>query len=124
VILSVWLGCVGADPFRNEAPFLRSFNGVEVPSRETVIVAGDLPLFGEAYPLVLEVDDPERQLVRVWFPYSQGWVDFDPDGTEGVWYVPEDPVDFALPILVVVLEDDHDPPARQQYVVDWSDASE
>jgi hypothetical protein len=51
------------------------------------------------------LDDPENREIRVWWPQAPNGWEFDPDGTTGVWHVP----DLALPNygLELVVEDAH-----------------
>lgn len=116
----VWLSgaCAGVIPLFNEAPELVSFNGVERWTEELVV--REVPPAGEDWEIWLEVDDPEGDAVRVWFPYSAGWVEFDPDAREGVWHVP----DGGAAALTVLLEDDRDPPARRAWEVAFAATGE
>jgi hypothetical protein len=101
-------GCIGLLPFRNEPPRLLSANGVDVPRFRDFVSLPDA-LDGDTLELTLEVEDPERDKVRIWFPYVEGDFEFDPDGTTGTFHVPGWATSYQL---TVILEDDHDPPAR------------
>lgn len=105
-------GCFGAIPTINEPPRLVSFNGIPYGDRH-VEYNSTLAGFeqGEPFELTLEVEDPENDHVRIWFPQLQGEMDFDPDETSGVWYPP----DWDVYALELALEDDRDPPARSSY---------
>ena len=115
-------GC-GAVDLQNDPPRLRSVNGVEIS--RFGYYDGDDPRWrftqGEDYPIELEITDPEGNGVRVWWPWSPGGFEFDPDQTAGVWHVPEDHIPWAD--LVLVLEDTHrtDPRASTWYLYLWSD---
>lgn len=111
----LWLAaCLGPDPFRNEAPKLISFNGQEIDARGSFV--NEVVPLGEDFPLRVVAEDPENGPVRIWFPQSPGWIEFDPDGTDGVWHVPDDPCDFRG-WLDIDLEDQHDPPARSRSTI-------
>lgn len=104
MILAFALLACGA--FQNTAPILVSVNGVLLDR------SGYLPpdpaltyTPGETLPLRLEVDEPDRDRFRVWWPYAPGGLDFLPDDTEGTWAVhPEQPDVTGLIVLIV---DDH-----------------
>ena len=113
-------GCFGVLPFRDEAPVLEVFNGMVLGVRRSggafPVVEEPLP---EELPIELEVSDPERDQIRVWFPYISGEMDFDPDGTQGVWYPPDFDLVGGERQLVIVLEDDRNPPARSSWTFYW-----
>lgn len=111
-------GCIGLLPFQNEPPRLHAMNGVSPEGFDTYL---RLPAVAPGVPFELTVDvsDPERDKVRVWFPYVVGEMDFDPDGVTGVWTPPDGR--FYSYELRIALEDDRDPPARSQYYVQFAD---
>lgn len=102
-------GCIGLMPFRNEPPELLSVNGVALERRARMVRLGALEP-GETLELSLEVKDPERDEVQVWFPYIDGAMEFAPDDRQGLWHSPDWLVGPYY--LELVLEDDRDPPAR------------
>lgn len=110
-MLLVW-GCVGTQPFVNEPPRLLSVNDVEVRRAVVIATLPDPTTPGEPYELRVEVEDPERDEVRVLFPEAPGEVRFDPDAREGVWVPPPDRPEQTLRMY---LEDDGSPPAGQVY---------
>ena len=101
-------GCAaGWVPFQNEPPRLLSVNDRTYEPRGTLLER--LPPYedGEAYPLDLEVTDPEGDRVQIWFPEAPGFVDFPPDGRSGLLWVPEGTIGTLT--VWVVLEDPDDP---------------
>lgn len=113
-----WSGCIGLLPFQNEPPRLHALNDVPPEPFNTYL---RLPAVDGGVPFTLTVDagDPERDGIRVWFPYVVGEMDFDPDGVSGVWTPPEG--HFYSYELRIALEDDRDPPARSEYYVQFAD---
>lgn len=121
LLLLVAPGCFGMVPFLNEAPKLKAVNGISPEYGSSYF---ELPPVEEGTDVQLdfEIVEPEHDRVRVWFPYAVGVVDFDPDGTSGVWHVPEGR--FPGMELRVVLEDDRDPPQRGSFsLAFYSDSS-
>ncbi len=90
--------------FQNTAPILVAVN--EVPLADGGWLPADPALAytpGEPFALRLTVDEPDGDRFRVWWPYAPGGLDFDPDGTEGVWTVPPTHGDEAT--FTVLIQD-------------------
>lgn len=125
-LLSLCLLLVGcdADLFTNNPPVLLSFNGYDFTRRQQYLYPPPESLHfeqGETLELSAEIRDPEHQDVRIWWPWApQGW-EFDPDGTTGVWQVPEDYNDW--PRAMMILEDTNrrNPRASSYWIPLWTD---
>lgn len=108
--------CKSIDPFQNDAPKVVSVNGLayqnlfQPATPKLAYYGSDFNVVpGADFAIDVVYDDPENRPIRVWWPNSpEGW-EFDPDGTSGVWHVP----DPAPPLSEIdgVLEDPvrHDP---------------
>jgi hypothetical protein len=94
----------------NVNPELVSFNGQEPRSILGILYFED-PFFfaaGEDVLLEVEASDPDGDPLQIWFAYQPPGLCFDPDGTEGVWEVPEN-YDEDMVSFDLVLADDSDP---------------
>lgn len=117
MILPLLLGCSGL--FVNTAPKIKVFNGD--PVRHLL----GIPLFelhltvtpGEEQPLVLELEDAERDALTVWFPWQPEGLDFPREATQGVWHVPTDPTVSVGWLTIIVLDDDPRDPRSTEYDV-------
>ena len=101
---------VGGCNSSNRNPVLVSFNGVE-PNEILGVSFFAEPFYfspGDHIPLVVDASDPDRDPIQIWFAFQPRCLCFDPDGSEGVWDVPdeweEESVSFSL-----VIADDADP---------------
>ena len=106
-LIPVLAGC-GLNPFANDPVRLVSVNGIQYYRGDFEAGPYDprwIAPMGEDFPITLVIDDPENRDVRVWWPEAPAGWEFDPDGTVGVWHVPE----LALPNYGVelVIEDEH-----------------
>lgn len=105
------LACVallmGCGP--NQPPRLLSVNGVAFTTTGNVEVNADwyaafgfIP--GEPFEITFEVDDPDGDVVRVWWPRSPPGVAPDPDALTWTWDVPG--YFYDTPSAAIVLQDD------------------
>ena len=94
----------------NRNPELHSFNGVE-PRTLFGFTFLDEPFFfepGETVELQIDASDPDGDDLQIWFVYQPPGLCFDPDGTEGVWEVPEDFKEESVG-MTLLISDDSDP---------------
>jgi hypothetical protein len=118
VIALLWTGCFGLVPFRNEGPVLLSVNGVEpvpapdLPGVDGLVTIEDPIEDNSVLTLEIEVEDPEGDAVRIWFPASPYRFDFDPDERTGLLFVED-----GLPNFDLVLQDDAPNPGWSDYVI-------
>lgn len=102
-----WAAC------ENAAPVLEAVNGVDVQ----VDLLGRIQVqpiairAGEVLDLTVALHDPDGDAVEVHFADMPGWVDFDPSGTSGTLEVFDTPLGDAIPLGLLLLVDDQDPPA-------------
>jgi hypothetical protein len=92
VILLLFAGCFDV-PASNEPPRLVSVNDAVYDYQiGGYSIQGSAGLAEPGTDLEIEVvyDDPEGQHVRIWWPAAPEGFEFDPDGTTGVWHVPEE----------------------------------
>ena len=106
VVLLLMMGCNS----RNRNPELLAFNDQE-PGTFLGIVYFEDPFWfspGESIELIVDAEDPDRDPIQIWFAYQPPGLCFDPDGTRGVWHVPDD-YDEPFTRFSLVLADDADP---------------
>ncbi|MEQ1500946.1 MAG: hypothetical protein ABMB14_01885 [Myxococcota bacterium] len=115
IVALAWLGC------GNQAPELLSLNGKPYDFFRTGEAQGyfvqDLEP-GERFELEVQYRDPEGDPVEVRFVDMPGVVTFDPHGTTGyldVFEFPLDTGDWPAQEGLIVLLDDHDPPAWREF---------
>ena len=99
-------GCNGS----NRNPELMSFNGVE-PNQILGVSFFAEPFYfapGDRIPLTVDASDPDRDPLQIWFAFQPRGLCFDPDGTEGVWEVPDDLEEESI-YFSLVIADDADP---------------
>jgi hypothetical protein len=117
IVMALLLAC-GSSPFDNDPPKLKSVNGVEVGIFGQIQPEDPMVFFAEPgtdYAIELEIEDPERKPVRVWWPYQpEGW-DFDPDASSGVWHVPGDGVPRNQGMQVILEDTDRQDPQIKSY---------
>lgn len=107
--LWLWVGCT------NRPPVLEALNGQ--PAKDPLIGVEYVPSFevraGQTIELRVDARDPDGDAVEIRFSDMPGIVTFDPHGTTGTLEVFEQQADtgFVLADAVIVLLDDHDPPA-------------
>jgi hypothetical protein len=117
VIFALLVACTNI-PTSNEAPRLLSVNDAKYEytfGGYSSWGSAGTAVPGEDLEITVVLEDPEGQHVRVWWPAApEGW-EFDPDGTTGVWHVPEDP--GTVGELELLLEDTADDPAVSYFYV-------
>lgn len=117
MIFALLVACTDI-PTSNEAPRLLSVNDARYEysfGGYSSWGSAGTAVPGEDLEITVVLEDPEGQHVRVWWPAApEGW-EFDPDGTTGVWHVPEDPGPVGE--LELLLEDTADDPAVSYFYV-------
>ena len=105
-----------SDPLLNEPPRLVRYNGLDFDTLWQLRNPPELLAeAGEDFIIELEVRDPEGDAFRIWFPRAPPGLEFDPDETQGVWHVPEDPSNFMNGLQVVLEEVGREFPRNENY---------
>lgn len=100
------LGCNAS----NRNPELHSFNGIEPRTLFGFVFIDEIFFFepGETVELQVDASDPDGDELQIWFVYQPPGLCFDPDGTTGIWEVPEDFEEESVN-MTLLIADDADP---------------